>query len=299
MAKKLSRTGHLMLDSVLAQWPLWSSTKPTLLQQLKGGLTNNSFLIQAGGKQWVLRINAKNSAALDLNRELEYKILSLPGINHVAPNIVYCDSEKKFLVTEYLPGKVWTSKEINKPKNIIDLALLLKTIHQLDIVDSTLDCQQKASNYCQNINNSPMASAIKTLKPAMLWNFEQARIKCTHHSLCHNDLLASNLLTTDDGRLYALDWEYAAMGDPYFDLAVIIEGNGLDKRQSELLLKTYLGNISNEKLLNVQQRLFHSRVIYCYLTLLWYVVQNETHGDMDNICEEKIAALNILLSNKY
>jgi thiamine kinase len=289
-----------MLNSVLAQWPLWSSSKPTLLQQLKGGQTNTSFLIQARKEQWVLRVNAKNSAELNLNRELEHQILSLPGINHVAPNIVYFDPEKRFLVTEYLPGKVWTSKKIDKLKNIIDLALLLKIIHQLDSVDGTLDCQQKASNYWQHIDsNNPIAAAVKALQPAILWNFEQARAKCTHHTLCHNDLLASNLLTTDEGRLYALDWEYAAMGDPYFDLAVIVEGNELDEHQSELLLKTYLDDTRDDNLLNVRKRLFHSRVIYCYLTLLWYVLQNETYGGMENTCEEKIAALNILLSNKH
>src|SRR5581483_3768020 len=36
--------------------------------------------------------------------------------------------------------------------------------------------------------------------------------------LCHNDLLSANLI--DDGRrLWLVDWEYAGIGHPLFDLA--------------------------------------------------------------------------------
>ena len=43
---------------------------------------------------------------------------------------------------------------------------------------------------------------------------------------CHNDLLTANFL--DDGtRLRILDWEYAGMGDRFFDLANFSDNNDL------------------------------------------------------------------------
>ena len=45
---------------------------------------------------------------------------------------------------------------------------------------------------------------------------------------CHNDLLAANFI--DDGeRVWIVDWEYAGMGDPFFDLANFAVNNGLDE----------------------------------------------------------------------
>jgi len=58
---------------------------------------------------------------------------------------------------------------------------------------------------------------------------------------CHNDLLPANFI--DDGqRLWLLDWEYAGMGDRYFDLANLSVNNGFGDEEDELLLTSYFGS---------------------------------------------------------
>ena len=55
---------------------------------------------------------------------------------------------------------------------------------------------------------------------------------------CHNDLLAANFI--DDGeRIWVVDWEYAGMGDPFFDLANFAVNNGLDEEGERALLEAY------------------------------------------------------------
>ena len=55
---------------------------------------------------------------------------------------------------------------------------------------------------------------------------------------CHNDLLAANFI--DDGeRVWVVDWEYAGMGDPFFDLANFAVNNGLDEEGEAELLEAY------------------------------------------------------------
>src|SRR5207247_9909827 len=57
---------------------------------------------------------------------------------------------------------------------------------------------------------------------------------------CHNDLLLANFL--DDGELIRIiDWEYAAMGDPYFDLGNFAVHQGLDDNQEMIMLEAYFG----------------------------------------------------------
>jgi thiamine kinase-like enzyme len=57
---------------------------------------------------------------------------------------------------------------------------------------------------------------------------------------CHNDLIAANLI--DDGRrLRIVDWEYAGMGDVFFDLACVAAHADLDREERAALLEAYAG----------------------------------------------------------
>ena len=56
---------------------------------------------------------------------------------------------------------------------------------------------------------------------------------------CHNDLLTANFI--DDGtRIRIVDWEYAGMGDRFFDLANFAVNNDLDARTTTELLARVL-----------------------------------------------------------
>ena len=55
---------------------------------------------------------------------------------------------------------------------------------------------------------------------------------------CHNDLLAANFVRVAQ-RLWIVDWEYAGMGDPAFDLANFAVNNGLDEDGDRELLEAY------------------------------------------------------------
>jgi thiamine kinase-like enzyme len=57
---------------------------------------------------------------------------------------------------------------------------------------------------------------------------------------CHDDLLAANFVH-DSERPWIVDWEYAGMGDPAFDLANFAVSNGLDEAGDEALLAAYGG----------------------------------------------------------
>ena len=55
---------------------------------------------------------------------------------------------------------------------------------------------------------------------------------------CHNDLLTANFLH-DGERVRIVDWEYAGMGDRYFDLGNLSVNNGFAEADDERLLTAY------------------------------------------------------------
>jgi thiamine kinase-like enzyme len=58
---------------------------------------------------------------------------------------------------------------------------------------------------------------------------------------CHNDLLPGNILAADadPGHALLVDWEYAGMGHPYFDLANLAVNNEFDEAAQTRLLEAY------------------------------------------------------------
>ncbi len=63
---------------------------------------------------------------------------------------------------------------------------------------------------------------------------------------CHNDLLNRNFI--DDGnRLCILSWEYAGMGDIFFDLGNFAIQHEFNDQHDEMLLRTYFNNPTNSQ----------------------------------------------------
>jgi thiamine kinase-like enzyme len=79
---------------------------------------------------------------------------------------------------------------------------------------------------------------------------------------CHCDYQPTNLVVSGD-KLYVLDWEFAGMNDPFYDIACY--GNaGFDKALS--LLEAYVGHKPTSQEL---RRLYYHRAFQC---LQWYNV---------------------------
>ena len=85
---------------------------------------------------------------------------------------------------------------------------------------------------------------------------------------CHNDLLNANFI--DDGsRIRIVDWEYAGMGDPFFDLGNFSVNNGLDPDRDAVLLEAYDGSVRADRL----ARLRLMRVMSDFREAMWGVLQ--------------------------
>ena len=106
---------------------------------------------------------------------------------------------------------------------------------------------------------------------------------------CHNDLLNANFL--DDGeRLRIVDWEYAGMGDRFFDLANFSVNHELDATQSEMLLEAYVGDVRPADVEALELMRFMSD----FREAMWGVVQSavsELDFDFDSYAAEHFERL--------
>jgi thiamine kinase-like enzyme len=63
---------------------------------------------------------------------------------------------------------------------------------------------------------------------------------------CHNDLLTANFIW-DGERVWIVDWEYAGMGDRFFDLANLSVNNGFGEDEDRRLLEAYFGTADDAR----------------------------------------------------
>jgi thiamine kinase-like enzyme len=90
---------------------------------------------------------------------------------------------------------------------------------------------------------------------------------------CHNDLLNGNFI--DDGSsLRIVDWEYAGMGDVFFDLANFAVNQELDEVRRRALLEAYFGRVPE----GAGARLELMRFMSDFREAMWGVVQAAISG---------------------
>lgn len=265
---------HTAAEVIPSDWALWSEREPDVVKPLNNGLTNRSYLLNADGMLLVLRQNTPASRQLDLNRSAEAEALRLADHAGLCAPVVHCDPQQRYLVTRFIPGvPPDTSRTTDREK----LAALAREIHRQPAIAVELDIDDKIARYWRAIDpDATFAGTLKTLHRAIEPHMGAAARLSSGKVLCHNDLQENNLITDLEGRLYAIDWEYAASGDPYFDLAVIVDGYGWSASRQEDFLAHYLQHAPGKQDL---QRLQHWLHIYRYVALLWYAVQN-SHRDL-------------------
>src|SRR5207237_3848329 len=135
------------------------------------------------------------------------------------------------LVTRFVEGEVGRA-------DIATVGTLLKRLHDAPVIGGRFDSFRVVEAYAAAASRRG-----RSLPEAFGWAHELARqIEALRAAAprvtCHNDLLAANFI--DDGeRVWLVDWEYAGVGDPFFDLANFAVNNGLDEDGEGVLLEAY------------------------------------------------------------
>jgi thiamine kinase-like enzyme len=230
---------ELTLEQAIARVPQWVGASDLKATPLGGGITNNNFRIDTAGESFVLRIVGANTELLGINREHEYAANLTAGKLGIAPEVFYFIQPEGYLVTRFIDGRPISPEEISEPENIRRVMDKVHQIHSMPTIPGIFDPFQVVRDYTE------IARRYKVVFPT---NFDRLneRLQGAEKALsvhpyqpcaCHNDLLNANFLT--NGQLYILDWEYAGMGDAFFDLANFSDHHNFSDEQDRWMLMCY------------------------------------------------------------
>ena len=210
----------------------------TLLGRLSDGPTNMSFRAEQGGEQYVLRLDKPGAASLGLNRHNEYRVCKLVSDAGLAPKPIYSDPGSGVYLRRFLQGRSWAVSDLENPANPGRLARLLRKLHGLPPEGDPFDPLAAANRYCMQVDSDESRTLLRQAEKLM----RKINEGSSRQALCHNDLLCQNILEGEP--LMLIDWEYAGVGDPFFDLAVVVQHHELDAALAIGFLDSYLGRPS-------------------------------------------------------
>jgi thiamine kinase-like enzyme len=238
-------------------------------EALAGGLTNLNFLITGPPHEYVLRITG-DAEMLGADREAEYAATVMAAGLGIGPEVLAYLRPEKILITRFVHGKGLPVAQMRAPEMIARVAATLRRLHAGPPVAATFSAFGIVEMYRDNA-----ARLGVPLPPQWAWSWQRASEMHTaldahapHPALCHNDLLNANFLD-EGGRLRIVDWEYAGMGDVFFDLANFSTNHDLDEQDDRLLLRCYFGEIHERDF----ARLRLMRIMSDFREAMWGVVQ--------------------------
>lgn len=210
-------------------------TDATIDGRLACGSTSETFLVSSGGEeQFVLRIRFPGAKLFVPDPFVEHRLSLLAYEADLAPEPVYCSADGQYSLRRYLPGNVWSDADLSADGGRRALGSLLARVHQLSVSGSSDGWAERALlRYSSAISHD--VSTVLASGLAALTDLERLPAL---NALCHGDLVCGNVLHSF-GSLRLIDWEYARIADPYFDLAVVLHHHRLDADASAELLDAY------------------------------------------------------------
>src|SRR6266702_4032847 len=220
------------IEHILGQIPGWSGSD-VLVTPLAGGITNQNYRVDIGGESFVLRIGGKGTQLLGIDRGREHACTAIAAQVGVGAEVIHFLASEDVLVTRFIVGAAVSAETAAQPGTLWRIVDSMKRYHNGPDFPGSFSPFETVRNYYK-LAFERGVSFPDTLSQvfALMTQIEQALGPLREPGPCHNDLLASNFI--DDGStVWILDWEYAGMGDIFFDLGNFAVNQALNEEQSE------------------------------------------------------------------
>jgi thiamine kinase-like enzyme len=234
---------HDELLAALGRVPELAGRRLTLTP-LSGGITNRNFLVEPEGAtdRYVVRLAGNDTHLLGISREVEHAATVMAAGVGVGPEVVAFLRPEGYLVTRFIEGRPIEEDEVHHPETLRRIGDAIRRIHDGPAIPGLFVPLRTVEAYralavARGVPIPPQYDDAQ----AVARRIERALVaRPLDLRPCHNDLLNANFI--DDGsRIRIVDWEYAGMGDAFFDLGNVSVNHDLTPDEDALLLAAYEG----------------------------------------------------------
>jgi thiamine kinase-like enzyme len=273
-------------DEIVAR--VWPGRKAQV-ETLGGGITNHNFKVNVDSEAFVLRVGGKDTELLGIDRFVEHGASRVAAALGIGPGVAAFVEPEGYLVTRFISGEPIPLETMRHPQTIARAARTLLQLHDGPPIPGRFDSFRVVEAYCvtATARGVRIPDAYESAKKTA--DEIERRRGPQKLAACHNDLLNANFI--DDGeRIRIVDWEYAGMGDRFFDLANFSVNHEFGEEENEALLASYRDEVEESD----RAALLLMRFMSDFREAMWGVVQqgiSELEFDFVDYANEHFARL--------
>ncbi len=235
-------------EDAVARISLWRG-KDVKVTSLSGGLTNENYLVEAGGERYVMRIPGASTELLSIDRVNEVHNARAAASTGIGPAVLEHVPQFDVMVLEFISGPTMSAKTLQTASMVRRMAESFKRLHAAPRFLKDFDMFRLIEDYLRIVDEHklPIPADYRAWLPR-LGEIERAvRVGLLPSVPCHNDLLCENFI--DDGQwLRVVDYELSGNNDACFDLGNTAQEASLDDDLRAVLCEAYFGRLDSRQL---------------------------------------------------
>ncbi len=234
--------------------PCWRSA-PTI-RAITDGRTNQNYFVKAGDRTFFARLGV-DLPHHGITRANEIRCCRLAAAAGIAPKVVFVSDG--VLVTEFVDGRTLAQGEAVSNDVLAGLARGLRCLHEYPAPADLAPFDPVAR--CRRQLKAMPETAIPPAHRRRVLEILQHAPKLEARVLVHGDLIPENVIVRDDVPVL-VDWEYAGLGDPLVDLAMVGVHFALPERKRQHFVSSY-GDIDPEALARLMPAIAAREAVWC------------------------------------
>jgi thiamine kinase-like enzyme len=256
------------LRSVVQAMPGWSEAARLVVVPIPGGITNQNFRVDVDGDSFVVRLAGKDTELLGIDREAERRAAEAAATVGVGPEVIGYLPQHSALVTRFIEGEAILPEAMREPDTLARVVRAFRTFHGGPEIPATFSSFRVVERYRETaerhgVQVPPVFDELLRLSREI-----ERALEPFAPRPCHNDLLNANFIRRGE-RVFIVDWEYAGMGNVFFDLANFSVNHAFDDAADEALLEQYFGEVTDSR----RAGLKIMRIMSDFREAMWGVVQ--------------------------
>ncbi|MEA2667594.1 MAG: hypothetical protein QOJ33_528 [Chloroflexota bacterium] len=240
--------GPSRAEDAVGRVSLWQG-KHVKVSSLSGGLTNENYLVEAGGERYVMRLPGASTELLAIDRVNEVYNARAAASTGIGPMVLEHIPELSIMVLEFIEGPTMSAATLQSEAMARRMAESFTRLHGAPRFSKDFDMFRLIEEYLRIVEEHgvPIPSDYRERLPLVAEIERAVRVGALPSVSCHNDLLSENFI--DDGHcLRIVDYELSGNNDPCFDLGNTAQEASFDDGLRAVLCEAYFGRLDRRQL---------------------------------------------------
>jgi thiamine kinase-like enzyme len=229
------------VNEAVARVALWKGRQANV-SQLSGGLTNENYLVEAGGQRYVMRIPGQATELLSIDRANEVYNTKAAASTGIGPRVLEHVPGLDVVVLEYIAGPTMSAKTLQSTEMPARMAASFRRLHHSPRFLKDFNMFRLIEYYLGIVDEHRVTipDGYRDRLPTIARIERAVNVGALPPVPCHNDLLCENFI--DDGdALRIVDYELSGNNDPCFDLGNTAQEAEFDQDLRGALCSAYFG----------------------------------------------------------